>query len=183
MLALASSELLRCLPSGELCFLVLSLPTAIASAGVRYYERSDSSPHRTSGVPTAASFRASTLRPDAQALPRFGALCSPGAPSPDSFWPPARERSPGFTRASSEPRHPAKPRGHPSRWTLLSQPSWQGASPRYAAWPCLPSALFTGSTLRLTAQFFVIMAHRTLPHGNALPLDYLARRASTRVGL
>ena len=28
-----------------------------------------------------------------------------------------------------------------------------------------------------------LLAHSTFPRGNALPFDYLARRASTRVGL
>jgi len=182
MLALASSELLRSRPSNELCFLALSLPNFAASAGVRYHGRSDSSPHQTSGVPTAASFRASTLCPDARALPRFGALCSPGAPSPDSFQPSARARSPGFTRASSEPRHPAKLWGRPS-WSSALSPRWQGASSRYAVWPRLPTALFTGSTLRLTAQFFASWPTAPCLTATHCHLATSPYRASTRTGL
>jgi len=37
-------------PRTSFCFLALSLPTAIALAGARYYGRSDSSPHQTSSV-------------------------------------------------------------------------------------------------------------------------------------
>src|SRR5438876_7156617 len=44
----------------------------------------------------AASFRASTLCPDARAPPRFGAFWSPGALL-RNLWPSTRERSPGFT--------------------------------------------------------------------------------------
>jgi len=92
-----SSKLLRSLPSNGLCFLVLSLPTGFASAGLRYYGRSDSSPHWTSSVRMAASFRASTLCPDARARPRFGRLWLSGPPTSGQFWPSTRERSPGFT--------------------------------------------------------------------------------------
>ncbi len=155
MLPSVSSKLLRSRPSNELCFLVLSLPTLMAS-GVRYHARSDFSPHWTSSVSMAASFRASTLCPDARARPRFSAFVHPVRHLRPVFSHPPRRDLLGSPAASSEPRNPAKPRGHPLRCTLLSQPSRQGASPRYAAWPCLPAALFTGSTLRLTAQFFAL---------------------------
>jgi len=177
-----SSDLLRSLPSDELCFLVLSLPTVTASAGVRYYGRSDSSPHRTSGVWAAASFRASTLCPDARSgsAPFWRSLVTRCAVS-GIFQPSTRERSPGFA--------PRFFRTAPSGKTL-------GAS--IVVWCSLPTtaggfitlrslatlaALSTGSTSRLTAQFFASWPTapslaRTHCHSTTSP-----DRASTRIGL
>jgi len=134
-----SSELLRSLPSNELCFLVLSLPTKLAPAGVRYYARSDSSPHRTSGVSMAASFRASTLRPDARARPRFGVFLVTRRVLSGTLWPSTWKRPPEFTRVPSEPRHPAKPGGVRDGYLPLPVPA--GASASYAAWPRWPLGL------------------------------------------
>src|SRR6266478_4854179 len=176
-----SSKLLRSLPSNELCFLVLFLPTRLASAALRYYGRSDSSPHWTSSVRMAASFRASTLRPDARARPRFSALVS-GAPPPACSGH-SLERGllgspPRFFRTAQS----GTTWGRPRRYGSLS-PSRLGASTWWAAWPRFPLGLIHRFNLSAYSSVLCLLAHRTFPRGNALPVGYLARRASTRIGL
>jgi len=181
MRTLVSSELLRSLPSDELCFLALSLPTDTASAGVRYYGRSDFSPHRTSGVSMAASFRASTLCPDARARPRFGALVS-GAPLPVCFGHPLGRGLLGSPPRFFRTAQSGTTWGRPPRYLSLS-PSRLGASTLIAAWPRLPLGLIHRFNLSAYSSVLRFLAHRTSPRGNALPFNYLARRASARIGL
>jgi len=182
MPTLVSSELLRSLPSNELCFLVLFLPADLAPAGVRYYRRSDSSPHRTSGVSMAASFRASTLRPDARARPRFGVFLVTRRVRSGISWPSTRERPPGFTPRFFRTAQSGTTWGRPWRCGTLS-PSRLGASTWWAAWPRSPLGLIHRFNLSAYSSVLCLLAHCTFPHGNALPFDYLIRRASTRIGL
>ena len=165
-----SSEHLRHRPSNELCFLVLSLPTVTASPGVRYHVRSDFSPHRTSSVSMAASFRASTLRPDARALPRFGALCSPGAPPPAIFQPPTRERSPGFTHRFFRTAQSGKTSGASMTVHLAFSTVTAGGFPTLRSLAMLARGLIHRFNLSAYSSALCLLAHCTSPHGDALPI-------------
>src|SRR5437016_10248753 len=72
--------------------------------------------------------------------------------------------------------------GRPRRYGSLS-PSRLGASTWWAAWPRFPLGLIHRFNLSAYSSVLCLLAHRTFPRGNALPVGYLARRASTRIGL
>src|SRR5437763_1090255 len=66
---------------------------------------------------------------------------------------------------------------------VVLSPSWLGASTWWAAWPRFPLGLIHRFNLSAYSSVLCLLAHRTFPRGNALPVGYLARRASTRIGL
>src|SRR5438128_4699900 len=72
--------------------------------------------------------------------------------------------------------------GRPRRYGSLS-PSRLGASTWWAAWPRFPLGLIRRFNFSAYSSVLCLLAHRTFPRGNALPVGYLARRASTRIGL
>src|SRR5205809_5201516 len=125
----------------------------------------------------AASFRASTLCPDARARPRFGAFWSPGALL-RNLWPSTRERSPGFT-ASLLPNRAIRHNLGASAtvWFPLPVPaggfhmvgSLATLSPRPYP-PVQPLGLQLSS---------LPSGPPHLPSREPLPVGYLARRAST----
>ena len=101
----------------------------------------------------AASFRASTLCPDARARPRFSAFVHPVRHLRIVFSHPPRRDLLGSPAASSEPRNPAQPGGVRDGVVPSPRHGWglpHGGQLGHA----FPSALSTGSTSRLTAQFF-----------------------------
>jgi hypothetical protein len=53
----------------------------------------------------------------------------------------------------------------------------------YGSLATLPLGLIHWFNLSAYSSALCLMAHRTSPHGDALPIDYLVRRASTRIGL
>ena len=107
--------------------------------------------HRTSGVWMAASFRASTLRLDAGLGPVLASFWSPGASIPDRLaihWQRGLLSSPSLL-----PNRAIRQNLGASVTVSYPLPVPTGASSSKAAWPRLPTALSTGSTSRLTAQF------------------------------
>src|SRR3989442_14600793 len=129
----------------------------------------------------AASFRASTLCPDARARPRFGAFWSPGALL-RNLWPSTRERSPGFT-ASLLPNRAIRHNLGTSATVWFPLPVTAGGFHMVGSLATLSLGLIHRFNLSAYSSVLCLLAHRTFPRGNALPVGYLARRASTRIGL
>src|SRR2546427_6497755 len=129
----------------------------------------------------AASFRASTLCPDARAPPRFGAFWSPGALL-RNLWPSTRERSPGFT-ASLLPNRAIRHNLGASATVWFPLPVTAGGFHMVGSLATLSPRHIHRFNLSAYSSVLCLLAHRTFPRGNALPVGYLARRASTRIGL
>jgi hypothetical protein len=176
-----SSNLLRSLSSGGLCFPALSLPARIAPAGVRSYGRSDSSSPPDFRCVDGCIVPGFNALPRCEARPRFGALCSPGAPSPASLaidWRRGLQGSPSLLPNRAIRHNLGGVRNgwlpSPRHGRGLQHGGQLGhASPRPYP-PVQPCGLQLSSLSPGPSH---------LPSRGRTAFDYLARRASTRVGL
>src|SRR2546425_332726 len=98
------------------------------------------------------------------------------------FRPFTGERSPGFT-ASLLPNRAIRHNLGASATVWFPLPVTAGGFHMVGSLATLSLGLIHRFNLSAYSSVLCLLAHRTFPRGNALPVGYLARRASTRIGL